>query len=50
MAVLENSIPFSISIFSCSRGEVAGASFPPFLAAFFSSFYMRDKLLSFIRP
>lgn len=38
-AFFENYIPFSRSIFSCSRGEEAtGASLPPFFAPFFSSF------------
>jgi len=39
IAFLENSIDFSKSIFYCSRGEDAtGASLPPFLAPFLSSF------------
>ena len=45
-AVLENSIDFSKSIFSCSKGEEAtGAYFPPFFAPFFSYFYVMFEIL-----
>lgn len=36
----DSSILFSRSAFSCSSGDRAGPSLPPFLAPFLSSFYM----------